>query len=747
MTTWYLDLVNGNDSNAGTSWGAAWKTFASGPTSARIAAGDEIRVAQTPSSSVGTATWTNDKVGNSITFASAPTKQIDNCKTGWVTMGAGSTVTNGQTTAFMMPALFNGTTGAALQWTTAASANGAYKDLGSTIDFSGYQQVCFWFRSGTALDCTTTQNLLVDLCSDAGATTVVTALTAPKWSYAANMWYPIVIDFGSALSSTVRSVRIRTTNTTTQTFYIDEMFASPAAGLTLHSLIGKGDADWYPIRTIRDADVVLLGSYSPGTAAGANAIIGAVACTASWMGTTTTATTYKLETFKSYGTSGPAGITGLTLTKSGTQTSPIRYTGGWDTSSGLQTGVTFLDNLTHVTSALGINLAFSYNAFDKFGFVRWTSNTPSGTEAAFTNTSIIGNGAWSSNTSALLSNTMSTALGIVGPSYSAIHSNAGVITVVSDSTSPTNSGQTITIGNCWGNGGQLVLNGRGLTYNVGNIYNFASSGSSLTCTAYGSTFKVGDVKTPNASLPTQLGNSCFGSFSVARCNFSFGDCLSRVTNGGSGLGSNNIFYFKSFTTGTPFATANSFPVDENVFYIDSWSSAANLAPAGYGYLNSKWYFHNLNGVQGYFKVFVYDATSGVPPNFELDAVDVYTAGSKAVKFNGSNYSSASTFGARVDLKLASAAAVANKLVTVTAQVKRNASGIETGIYIPCLTHMVPGYTTDITQSITSVGSWELVTITFTPTADCVFDVMAYTKATGVCTPTCNWDALTISQAA
>lgn len=61
MPTFYMDYVNGNDANDGSSWALAWKTWITGATAARIAPGDTIREAKSPDpTSLGiTATWTS----------------------------------------------------------------------------------------------------------------------------------------------------------------------------------------------------------------------------------------------------------------------------------------------------------------------------------------------------------------------------------------------------------------------------------------------------------------------------------------------------------------------------------------------------------------------------------------------------------------------------------------------------------------------------------------------------------------
>ena len=46
MTDFYINPVNGNDLNDGSTWALAWKTITAGATAARIAPGDKIKVAK-----------------------------------------------------------------------------------------------------------------------------------------------------------------------------------------------------------------------------------------------------------------------------------------------------------------------------------------------------------------------------------------------------------------------------------------------------------------------------------------------------------------------------------------------------------------------------------------------------------------------------------------------------------------------------------------------------------------------------
>lgn len=746
MAIFYLDVVNGNDANDGTTWANAWKTFANGPTAARIAPGDEVRIAKSPDpTNVGTATWTDRKIGNSVTFASAPTKQIDQMKSGWVTMGAGSTVTNAQTTAYMMWGVTPGT-GAALQVTTSAAANLAYKNLGSTQDFSGYQQVSFWFRPSGAFDCTGAQNMFIRLCSDTAGTTVVNTLTMPKWSYATNTWYPIVIDAGSALGSNIQSVSITTTSNTSQTFYFDEMFASPAAGLTLWSLLEDNDSTWYPIRTIRGADVWLLNGYQPTTAVGA--IQSSAAIDAAWTGTTSTFTTRKRETYKAYASTGPAATTFCVTNRAGTWTAGAKnlcyYTFGWDTGTNLQDGYMFADNLT----GLGTVLSSSQLGwrFERLVSVRWASwSASNGYE--FDKIGFIGHSA-----------SVSVANYATSTTWPTQNKNMEILFFTSCASTCTLSnvaglnGGNYTIGNCFGNAA-ITLTLQGSSVGLKKVTSGTASNVNATSlsSSYGNKISIDRID-QNVSTSNPTGGVGAAVFLTGSIN----DYIKINTiNGGGGVGitistqSNAIFDITTFAStssliGTPSLSNQGDIVgrciNNNSSATSKWLPNSNWPP------NGKLYVHDYNG-SGTAAVFLGtgSTTTAQPSYFELQTGDVRTSGSKAWKYFGNGFLAA-YYGMRHDLKLASAAAVANKLVTVTCYVKRSNTNQSAGICIPAV--FLPGYTSDVTTLSTTSGSFEQLTITFTPTADCVFDVMAcMTYGSTVAATDAVWDDLVITQAA
>jgi hypothetical protein len=72
MPTYYIDFEGGNDANDGLTFANRWKTFNTGATAARIAAGDTIRVMASPDpTSIGSATWTDGPRGINIDISSS----------------------------------------------------------------------------------------------------------------------------------------------------------------------------------------------------------------------------------------------------------------------------------------------------------------------------------------------------------------------------------------------------------------------------------------------------------------------------------------------------------------------------------------------------------------------------------------------------------------------------------------------------------------------------------------------------
>jgi hypothetical protein len=352
MTDFYIDPVNGNDLNDGSTWALAWKTITSGATAARIAPGDKIKIAKSPNpTSIGSATWNN--LSKTVTLATALTANVDLCDTAW-TAGAADVLTSISTT-YRKEGAYN------LQITPyAAFTTGkmAYKSLGIAVDYSSYQQISFWFRTSAVV---AANALKIYLCSDAAGNTIVDEFVIPAIDSSAYN-YPITIDKGSALGSSIQSVAIYAiTDPGTTILMIDNIIAckasSSADALSLTSLISKnseasgGDEGWYPIQSINGTTVLI----DNGTATIASAGRG-------YFGATESVTTYKREAFR-------VAYAACTIQDSGISGSLIEFQGGYNTASGGQDGETFFD----IGSGRGNGLDFtskSYVLTNKINVVR-----------------------------------------------------------------------------------------------------------------------------------------------------------------------------------------------------------------------------------------------------------------------------------------------------------------------------------------------------------------------------------------
>ena len=341
MATLYLDLEAGNDANDGTSFANRKKTLASA--SAIAQPGDTVRImASTTPNSLGV-NGTFAKGSPTITLASAVNATIDNGESAWtasanVTCTTSTTRKQGNTSASI--AVASGfTTGLA-----------AYKALGSTVDFSGYQQISFLFQQTVG----TLSGFDIKLCSDnAGVTPVDTFSVAAPASL--NVWNRVTINLGSAMGASIQSVALYVTSDNgAQTYLLDNIVACKAPGtgeLTHKTLIGKANSlgaggddseTWYTVKSIVDTTITLdLSCGSASTLPG------------KYFGVSETATAYSM--IPSYLHSGII-TANVSWTTSGTTSQRIAISGGWNrTDMTSQTGHTWFA----MFSADSVSLSFS----------------------------------------------------------------------------------------------------------------------------------------------------------------------------------------------------------------------------------------------------------------------------------------------------------------------------------------------------------------------------------------------------
>lgn len=343
MTTRYVDLSGGNDSNDGSSFANRCLTIgASGMTAARHAAGDVIRIMKSPDPTTLTTTalWTN--ASRTITLTTAVNKTFDN-GSAWTNSAnvTGTTATGKISNATNH--IIGGPFGTGLV---------AYKDLGSTQDFSAYQQLSFWMKCSIAVAGSVFQ---IKLCSDAAGATPVNTITITQAIDNTSVWQAIVLDNGSALSSTVRSIALyASSDPGAVTVNLNNIIAAKAPGnadcLTLHSLLSKSNAPtgvtgWYRPASISGTAIV----YDAGINSLANAA-------RTYEGTTETVTTYVRQCIPIK----TGGATAMAVAQlAGTDGNMITYSGGWNTTDmTTQTGQTF------VILWEGFQSGFSFNAKD-----------------------------------------------------------------------------------------------------------------------------------------------------------------------------------------------------------------------------------------------------------------------------------------------------------------------------------------------------------------------------------------------
>lgn len=337
----------------GSSWADAWKTITNGATSARIAAGDIIRISKTPDPvSIGNATWTD--LSKTVTLATAQNTTIENCESAWtasanVTASTSTTRKQGAVSAQLV---------VAAGFTTGKLA---YKAIGSTLDLSAYQKISFCLSSSAAL---TASWLKICLCSDTIGDVIVDTFYVPAVVYL-NSFRNLTVtkNGGGNLGASIQSIAIyANSDPGTPTILLDNFIACTTNGLNLQSLISKngnaqgGDMGFYAIANIDGANVMLDNSiYSN-------------AATTGYAGTTETVETFMRSTFITTEMSSSTGNASV-VNKSGTSISYVEYQGGYNTTTNIQDGETFFDGLTG--SGVGLYCYNNYVKINRLNFSRY----------------------------------------------------------------------------------------------------------------------------------------------------------------------------------------------------------------------------------------------------------------------------------------------------------------------------------------------------------------------------------------
>lgn len=757
MATYYIDFENGNDVNAGTSFATRWKTITNGATAARIAPGDEIRIMASPNpTSIGNATWTGGgrqaaisiasstnatpivvttstahglipgdyvsiaghgtntnangiwKVGTTPTSTTFQILQIDGSNTtGNGTGGGTGNVTNVNNcivktaTPLVQNIALCGGLGQKPVWTastnvttgtlgsggkegyggatitiggTFTTGKAAYYTLPATLNLSGYQQVSFWVQlaSGTVGAAGQTY---VALCSDSIGATVVHQCSVPALG-STGVWVPVTFNIGANLSSTINSVAFYVvTDVGAQTFYLDNIIACKAASsadsISLQSLVSKssgtGTEAWYPILSINYDAIMLanLNSYSPNS----TNIRG-------YSGASETVTTYKRETIKTTPATGSTSSVS-TLNDNGTSANPITFTGGWDrTNMSTQTGRTWLDGL----NGLGYGIASvggvsgNFVNLDRVDLCRYDT------------------GLW----------------------LAAAGQNGNVVT-------------SIYIAGC----------AQGLTANASTSSNlrftdvwFNNNGTGAQISGAGYSFSNSAYILNNPNV----------GFLSASTSYDVSVNAAYVYNNGIGVtfgGLNNVLTFAEVKFNGTGMSCGSTSVTCNTNYINSGSTTGNTTAltANNGatlYLNNFTINETTEVTSSTYSYSVFsnrhDDTDGNNWVFQpFGTINQQTAVVDSPATTAWRMAVTSTIAsatAPVKLKLGTVVCAAGSLVTVTARMRRDDTGLT--MRLVCPGGQISGVSSDVTSDMTAAANtWETVTITFTPTKPGGVDIYAY----------------------
>lgn len=368
MTTYYVDLVNGNNGNDGLSFANRKKDVSSvTPT-----AGDTIRLMGSPDpvSMTPTATFTNKS--RTITLSSAVTGNITLCESAWtastnVTCTTSSTRKEGSFSASMaIGASF--TTGKAAFFAT------------GTLDLSGYQQISFWVQANVAVSANV---LRIRLSTDTTGDTATHDFVINR-ALNASQWTCLTFDNAANMNSAIASIAlVCDSDPGTVTVLLDNIIAckasSNADALNLQSLIGLNtgtDKVWHPIKSINGATVTIDESVNANPTTGRG-----------YTGTGGSGlTVYRRETIKTASVASSSTIV-QKPSVAGSSGTPITISGGWNTTDmSTQTlNATITDGLDGFGNGWSAEKAFIN--WEKIGMVRYSVGiqfTTAGTDNTFT---------------------------------------------------------------------------------------------------------------------------------------------------------------------------------------------------------------------------------------------------------------------------------------------------------------------------------------------------------------------------
>jgi len=354
MSTWFVDLNNGVDTNSGNSFAQRVKTLSKAATLA--VAGDTVKVMGTLPTTTINASWT--KGSSLVTLASALTQTL--YTDGRWTRASGQVTVSNPTSS---PSPKQGSDSAKnFCESTFTVGKIAHWDMGSSINLSAYRQVSFWIQTDVAVNA---NEIALRLCSDNAGNTVVNSLPI-NVALNAGRWTCVTLDYGSALGTSIRSLSLSAVNSgymTNKTVTIDGIIAckAPTASdcLTLNTLISPNGTDWYHVQSINGTSIYIDGQSTTGAQLAAG-----------FQGDNTGAITLNLlqPTVKDIGA---LSAYRETFSANGSSGSPIIISGGWDpTNMTSQTGWTAFDRSDWASNGINLTGTTGYVRLDRFVLTR-----------------------------------------------------------------------------------------------------------------------------------------------------------------------------------------------------------------------------------------------------------------------------------------------------------------------------------------------------------------------------------------
>lgn len=354
MSVLYYDYTNGSDANNATSFALRKKTLASGSLGT---AGDVLRVMQSsdPVSCGQNITLTNQSITTALASAVTQSLYLDGAWTASANVTASTDATNKK----------EGSNAASLAVAAAFTTGKIGYYATGTLDLSGYQQISFWIRSSAALAASV---LRVDLCSDVAGATPVNSFTIDQ-ALVANIYACFTYDNGSALGSSIKSIAITAlSDPATPTILIDNVIACLAPSnslcLTLNSLIGTNlDDRWLPIKSIVGTALIIDNNVNSFAGLGRG-----------FWGVSGTYALYKRECINLTTATAATTVLQNYAGAAGTSGNVVTISGGWNTTDmSTQIGETWVDARNGAGNLFG---AFTNRAFittEKFFLVRGNS--------------------------------------------------------------------------------------------------------------------------------------------------------------------------------------------------------------------------------------------------------------------------------------------------------------------------------------------------------------------------------------